>query len=174
MPAVHVCPLSQLAPTVAASGASHLITLINLATPVTRPEAIAAENHLFIGINDIVEPADGLVLAADEHVKSLIAFIEGWDQTRPLVIHCYAGISRSTAAAFIALCVARPERDERAIAQSLRRRSPLATPNARLVAIADRLLGRDGRMIAAIEEIGRGEMAVENVPFVLDLDLEDE
>jgi len=170
MPAVHVCPLSQLAPTVAASGASHLITLINLDTPVERPDTIPPENHLFIGINDIVAPADGLVLAADDHVGSLIDFIEQWDQTQPLVIHCYAGISRSTAAAFIALCVKRPERDERAIARSLRSASPLATPNARLVAIADRLLGRDGRMIAAIEAIGRGQVAVENVPFALELE----
>ncbi len=170
MPAVHVCPLSQVAPTVAASGASHLVTLINLATPVTRPETISPENHLFIGINDIVEPADGLVLAADDHVAALIDFFEKWDQTRPLVIHCYAGISRSTAAAFIALCVARPDRDERAIARALRSASAIATPNQRLVAIADRLLGRDGRMVAAIEEIGRGESAVENVPFVLALE----
>ncbi len=170
MPAVHVCPLSQVAPIVAASGASHLVTLINLATPVERPDTIPAENHLFIGINDIIEPMDGLVLVADDHVSSLIDFVAHWDQTRPLVVHCYAGISRSTAAAFIALCVVRPERDERAIAQALRSASPLATPNARLVAIADRLLGRDGRMIAAIEEIGRGEAAVENVPFVLELE----
>ena len=170
MPAVHVCPLSQLAPTVAASGASHLITLINLSTPVERPATISAENHLFVGINDIVAPADGLVLADDDHVASLIDFVERWDQTRPLVVHCYAGISRSTAAAFIALCVARPERNERTIAQALRNASPVATPNARLVAIADRLLGREGRMIAAIAEIGPGETAMENVPFMLDLE----
>ena len=170
MPAVHVCPLSQIAATVASSGASHLISVINIATLVERPDVIPAENHLFIGISDIVEPMDGQVLAADDHVSALIAFVENWDQTRPLVIHCFAGISRSTAAAFIALCVARPGRDERTIAQALRSASPLATPNTHLVAIADRLLGRNGRMIAAIEEIGRGEMAVENVPFSLPLE----
>ncbi len=170
MPAVHVCPLSQLEPTVAASGASHLVTLINLATPVERPGTIAPENHLFIGINDIIEPMEGMVLAADDHIRSLIEFVEDWDESRPLVIHCYAGISRSTAAAFIALCVKQPGRDERAIAGALRRASPLATPNARLVAIADRLLGRDGRMVRAIEAIGHGQMAVENVPFVLELE----
>jgi predicted protein tyrosine phosphatase len=170
MPAVHVCPLSQLAPTVAATGASHLVTLIDVATPVERPDTIPAEKHLFIAINDIVEPADGLVLADDDHVGALIDFVEDWDQTQPLVVHCYAGISRSTAAAFITLCVTRPQRDERAIARALREASPLATPNAHLVAIADRLLKRDGRMIAAIAEIGRGETAVENVPFFLPLE----
>lgn len=171
MPAVHVCPLSQVAATVEASGASHLITLINVATPVARPDSIPADNHLFIGINDIVEPMDGMVLPAEDHVRTLIRFVEGWDQKRPLVVHCFAGISRSTAAAYIALCVARPERDEREIAQALRQASPLATPNALLVAIADRLLERDGRMAAAIEEIGRGDTAVENVPFVLPLEI---
>ena len=170
MPAVHVCPLSLLAPTVAASGASHLVTLINLDTPVARPDTIAADNHLFIGINDIVEPTDGLVLAGDDHVAALIDFVKTWDQSRPLVIHCFAGISRSTAAAFIALCVTRPDRDELSIARALRQASPVATPNARLVAIADRLLGRDGRMVAAIEAIGHGEMAMENVPFMLALE----
>jgi predicted protein tyrosine phosphatase len=171
MPAVHVCPLSRVAATVEASGASHLITLINVATPVARPDSIQAENHLFIGINDIVEPMDGMVVPAEDHVRTLIDFVETWDQERPLVVHCFAGISRSTAAAYIALCVARPERDEREIAQALRQASPLATPNALLVAIADRLLERDGRMVAAIEEIGRGDMAVENVPFFLPLEV---
>jgi predicted protein tyrosine phosphatase len=171
MPAIHVCPLSQVPATVEASGASHLITLINVATPVARPDSIPAENHLFIGINDIVEPMDGMVLPAEDHVRRMIGFVEGWDQRRPLVVHCFAGISRSTAAAYITLCVARPERDEREIAQALRQASPLATPNALLVAIADRLLERDGRMVAAIEEIGRGDTAVENVPFFLPLEV---
>ena len=171
MPAVHVCPLSQVAATVENSGASHLITLINVATPVARPDSITAENHLFIGINDITEPMDGMVVPAEDHVRTLIDFVETWDQERPLVVHCFAGISRSTAAAYIALCVARPERDEREIAQALRQASPLATPNALLVAIADRLLERDGRMVAAIEEIGRGDTAVENVPFFLPLEV---
>jgi predicted protein tyrosine phosphatase len=169
MPVVHVCPLSQILPTVTAAGASHLVSVINDGTLVTRPESIAPENHLFLGMNDIVEPMDGYVLPAEEHVSELIAFIGRWDQSRPIVVHCFAGISRSTAAAFITLCVTRPARDEREMARALRQASPLATPNARLIAVADHLLGRNGRMVAAIEEIGRGDAAVENVPFALPL-----
>jgi predicted protein tyrosine phosphatase len=169
MPAVHVCPLSLIAPTVAAHGASHLVSVINDGTPVARPETIAPENHLFVSVNDIVEPMEGMILPAEEHVGTLIAFAERWDQRRPMVIHCYAGISRSTAAAFITLCTVRPNRDEAEIAAALRRASPIATPNARLVALADRMLGRGGRMTAAIAAIGRGEMAVENVPFAMPL-----
>jgi predicted protein tyrosine phosphatase len=63
----------------------------------------------------------------------------------------------------------RPHRDEAEIAQAVRANSPTATPNARLVAIADAMLGRNGRMVAAIEKIGRGCNCFEGTPFVLEL-----
>ena len=87
----------------------------------------------------------------------------------PLVVHCFAGISRSTASAFASVCALNPDRDEASIAQALRRASRTATPNIRIVALADRLLGHDGRMVAAINQIGRGELAAEAEPFRLDL-----
>lgn len=169
MPHVHVCPLSQVAATVAASSASHLVSVINDDTPVVRPSTIARENHLFIGINDIVEPTEGLVTPGETHVRELIEFVEKWDHERPMVVHCYAGISRSTAAAFVALCTARPERDERELALRLREASPWAYPNPLIVAHGDELLGRNGRMIEAVNAIGRGELAFENSPFAVPL-----
>ena len=65
---------------------------------------------------------------------------------------------------------ARARRDEEQIATELRAAAPSATPNARLVAIADDILGRDGRMRGAIERIGRGADAFEGTPFSLRLD----
>jgi predicted protein tyrosine phosphatase len=165
MPQVLVCPLSLVPATVASSGARHLVTLINDNTPVERPAAIAVENHLFLGVNDIVVPAEGLVAPALEHVQELVDFVGRWDQTHPLVVHCFAGISRSTAAAFIALCAVNPKRTEADIARRLRAASPTATPNSRIVAFGDEILGRQGRMSAAIQSIGRGAMAVEGMPF---------
>jgi len=170
MPLVYVCPLSQIAATVSSAGASHLISLINDGTLVVRPDSIPEANHLFLGINDITEAQDGMVLPAVKHVRRLVDFAGSWDGKRPMVVHCFAGISRSTAAAFIALCVTRPERDESEIAGKLRRASPYATPNSRLVAIADEMLQRNGRMVEAIAAIGRGEMAMEGVPFALAID----
>ena len=87
---------------------------------------------------------------------TLLDFVRGWDRKAPLVVHCYMGISRSTASAFASVCALNPHRDETSIAQALRRASPTATPNIRIVSLADKLLGRKGRMIAAIENIGRG------------------
>ncbi|MBO6508490.1 MAG: tyrosine protein phosphatase, partial [Roseibium sp.] len=60
--------------------------------------------------------------------------------------------------------------DEYQLAQTLRERSPSATPNARLVAMADKKLGREGRMIDAIRKIGRGANAFEGTPFAMPID----
>ena len=69
---------------------------------------------------------------------------------RALLIHCWAGISRSSAAAYAIACDRNPG-FERDIAIELRRRSPSATPNRLMVRLADDLLQRDGRMVEAID-----------------------
>ena len=84
-----------------------------------------------------------------------------------MLIHCWAGISRSTAAAYTALCMLRPDSDEEALARELRAASPSATPNRLIVSLADDILGRDGRMVKAIAGIGRGADAFEGTPFIL-------
>jgi len=144
-----------------------MVTLINRDTPVDRPDMIAEQNHLFLAFNDITEPMEGMVPPAEAHVRELLDFISCWDRNAPIVVHCWAGISRSTAAAYITLCALNPDKHENDLALALRRASRSATPNARLVALADDILGRDGRMVAAIESIGRGEMAFEGEPFAL-------
>lgn len=169
MSRVYVCPLSRLRQTVRRSGARTLLTLINKDTAVTRPEAIERDRHLFLAMSDIVVDEDGHILPADSHVEDLLAFVRRWDQTAPLLIHCYAGVSRSTAAAYITACALAPERAEAEIATTLRRASPTATPNSRLVAIADAVLGRKGRMIESIAAIGRGRECFEGIPFSLEI-----
>jgi predicted protein tyrosine phosphatase len=129
-----------------------------------------AENHLRLRLHDISAPLDGYIMPDEEHVTDLLQFVRGWDRSAPLVVHCFAGISRSTASAYASVCALNPHRDEASIARALRGASPTATPNIRIVSLADKLLGRDGRMVAAIETIGRGVMADEATPFRLDLE----
>ncbi|MCO5092460.1 protein tyrosine phosphatase [Bosea sp. (in: a-proteobacteria)] len=169
MPTLHVSPLSRLEETVALTRARHLVTLINLGTPVRRPQGIEPDRHLLLGLSDISRPLDGHVLAGEGDVARLLAFLRGWDRAAPMVIHCWAGISRSTAAAYIAACALEPARDEEEAAKALRAAAPSATPNARLVALADAALGRHGRMIRAIAGIGRGADAFEGTPFAMPL-----
>jgi predicted protein tyrosine phosphatase len=167
---IHVCSLARLYETVEETGARHVVTLLKDTDRVERPRGVVPENHLVLGLDDITAPLDGYVAPCGEHVSRLIEFARGWDRARPMVMHCFAGISRSTAGAYVAACALNPNRDEMAIAAALRRASATATPNARIVSLGDRVLGRDGRMVAAIDAIGRGALAYEADPFRLELE----
>jgi predicted protein tyrosine phosphatase len=169
MPRLHVCSLARVGETVARTGARSLVTLLSPGTPIERPGQIAPERHLYLGVSDIIAPAPGQALPERAHLDDLIGFVRAWDRAEPMVIHCFAGVSRSTAAAFIAACALAPRRSEFEIARAMRAASPTATPNARLVALGDALLRRRGRMNAAIVEIGRGEACFEGTPFALEL-----
>lgn len=169
MPAIHVCSLARIAQVVDETGASHLVTLITEGTEVPRPSAIQPDRHLFLAMHDITEALDGMAPPSHGHVSEYLEFVEGWERDQPMVVHCFAGISRSTAAAFIAACALDPKLDEEELAQQIRAASPTATPNARLVGIADDLLGRQGRMTRAVAGIGRGKFAYEGVPFALQI-----
>jgi predicted protein tyrosine phosphatase len=166
---IHVCSLSRLYATVDETGARHIVTLLRLVDRVQRPTHIAPENHLVLAVDDITAPMDGYTAPAHEHVRRLIDFVTAWDRKAPMVVHCFAGISRSTAGAYVAACALNPKRDEMQIAWDIRRASRTAQPNARIVSIADRLLKRDGRMVRAIDAIGVADPATEGHPFRLDI-----
>jgi predicted protein tyrosine phosphatase len=121
-------------------------------------------------MDDITEQMDGFVAPSDHHIEKVLSFVRNWDRSAPMVVHCYAGISRSTASAFAAACALNPHRDEIEIARQIRARSAIASPNRLIVSLADRALGREGRMLRALDEMGPGSMTVEGRPFQLDLD----
>ena len=119
MPKIIVSSLAKLHDTVREHGARRILTLINAATPVPRPEEVAAEHHLFLGFNDITEETDGLVAPSAAHVEEVIRWAKDWDQRAPMVVHCYAGISRSTAAAYTSVLALNPGVDEFALARRI-------------------------------------------------------
>ncbi|MET0971669.1 MAG: protein tyrosine phosphatase [Tardiphaga sp.] len=167
---IYVCSLADLHPTVKDTGASHVLTIMANVAQVVRPETVPDANHLRVQVDDITEVMDGFVAPNEGHITQVLDFARGWDRRAPLVIHCYAGISRSTASAFAAACMLNPDRDERDIAQRIRAASPIASPNRLLVSLADRALGRNGRMVRALDDMGPGSMTVMGKPFRIDLD----
>lgn len=168
MPVIHVCPLHAVRDVVAGTGAAHLLTVINRETIPVTPAGIAEGRHLKLGFHDITQPQQGLIHPQEDHIAEILEFASSWDRRSPMVVHCWAGISRSTAAAFMTICALNPHAREDDVARRLRDTSPTATPNALMVEIADRALARNGRMIAAIDAIGQGEFAMEGQPFMLD------
>ena len=128
-----------------------------------------SNSHLKMSFNDISVPMDGMVPPGESHVQTIIDFINGWDHSGRFVIHCWAGISRSTASAYIAMCLLNPQEEETDLAWELRTLAPTATPNRLIIAHADRLMKRDGRMVSAIKAIGRGVQAWEGDVFEWDV-----
>ena len=167
---IHVCSLAALPDTVQRTSASHVLTVMANVEQVARPHSILPENHLRIAMDDITEQLDGFVAPSEHHVAQILAFVRGWNRNAPLVVHCYAGISRSTASAFAAACALNPHRDELAIAKAIRRASPIASPNRLIVNLADKALGRQGRMLRALDTIGPGAMMANGEPFHIDLE----
>ncbi|MEM9704911.1 MAG: protein tyrosine phosphatase [Pseudomonadota bacterium] len=90
---------------------------------------------------------------AVDRVSAIIDFIGNWDGDGDLLVHCNRGVSRSTAVAYIVMCMLRADKDEATIAAELRTLAPHADPCLMLVSMADDLLDRDGRMIDAIENL---------------------
>src|ERR1700712_5959936 len=102
---IHVCSLAALAETVKAPGASHVLTVMANVAQVQRPESVLEANHLRVQMDDITEHMDGFLAPSDSHIEQVLNFVRGWDRNAPLVVHCYAGISRSTASGFAAACM---------------------------------------------------------------------
>ncbi|HEY9456065.1 MAG TPA: protein-tyrosine phosphatase family protein [Bradyrhizobium sp.] len=167
---IHVCSLAALPETVRATGASHILTVMANIDQVQRPASVLEANHLKVSMDDITQEMDGFLAPSQEHIERVLNFVRSWDRGAPLVVHCYAGISRSTASAFAAACMLNPHRNEIEIARQIRARSPIASPNRLIVTLADKALGRDGRMLRALDEMGPGSMTMEGRPFRVDLD----
>jgi predicted protein tyrosine phosphatase len=165
---IHVSPLSALSTVTTKFHSYDLLTLLSPDHPETDWSAVACERHVRLAFHDIVEPMPGLVVPDRDIMQAVLDFGRNSESQRALLIHCWAGISRSSAAAFAIACDRNPG-FEREIAVELRRRSPSATPNLLMVRLADDLLGRGGRMIEAVEGIGRGAEAREGEPYQLPL-----
>jgi predicted protein tyrosine phosphatase len=154
----------HLADLIARLDPSHVLTLL-APTDLTSVQ-VEGRRQLLLRFNDIDKEQSGLVAPTPLDIENILSFGRSWDDSSPLLIHCWAGISRSSAAAFIIACDRNPG-CEREIAIELRQRALFCTPNRLMIALADDLLSRDGRMIDAISHIGRGADAFEGTPYEL-------
>jgi predicted protein tyrosine phosphatase len=89
--------------------------------------------------------------ATEQDIQQIIVLAqELGSSSGRILIHCEAGVSRSSAAALILYaCWLGPGREDEAMMRVLHQR-PIAVPNRRMVEIADRLLAREGRLAAVL------------------------
>lgn len=160
-----VAPLSHVPMLLIKRRPSHVLTMLSPETPPPVCLGVAPHRHLKLCFHDIGMPMEGLIAPDRAAIDAMLEFDREWSGRAPLLIHCWAGISRSTAAAFILACRRAGPGRETEVAQALRRASTTATPNPLMVALADVALSRAGAMVTAAAGIGRGHDAVEGTPF---------
>lgn len=166
-PCLHVCPLSGVTGIAEGLGQFDLLTLLSPDQARDDRRIRGSERHLELSFHDITEIRPGLVAPDRVIMQEILDFARG-ARDHEMLIHCWAGISRSSAAAYVIACDRNPG-FEHDIADELRRRAPSVTPNRLMVALADDLLDRNGRMTEAINCIGRGADAFEGEPYQLPL-----
>ena len=139
---------------------------------IETPEGVDPARHLRLAVNDVAEAWGAEMPPEPHHVDKLLAFGRTWNADAPMLVHCWAGISRSMAAAYILLNDRMGPGFEEKIAQRMRALAPHAFPNPLLVSHADEALAREGRMIEAVRAIGRGDIVAEGrcveLPLVLE------
>jgi predicted protein tyrosine phosphatase len=141
------------------AGVTHVLSILDPDWP--DPPAFAAfppHHRLALRFNDIIEPRPDYLAPASADVARLLAFGREPDLTAGshLLIHCHAGVSRSTAAAALILAQARPDRAAREALEAVAQLRPRAWPNLRILEFGDALLGRNGELVAAVAAIYRG------------------
>jgi predicted protein tyrosine phosphatase len=157
MSTIYVCSLDEMPARVAELQPTHLISIVGPEDMPATPTDVDPTLHLRVACHDIVQPIAGEILPELDHVEAIIQFARQWDRAAPMLIHCLAGVSRSTAAALI-VCSIHVEGRERQLAERLRNRAPHASPNRRMIALADEMLGRGGRLTSAVTAMGQADL----------------
>jgi predicted protein tyrosine phosphatase len=143
-----------------------VISLLAAIDQPPTPEHIHPSDHLRVLVDDVDYSEKGMSTPARDHITQLLDFLRGTPQETSLLIHCLAGVSRSPAAALIALVLEAPGRELEA-ARVLRQAGPFVNPNHLIVEIADAALKRDGALIAALHDMGEPDMFHQFQGFLL-------
>lgn len=168
MPRILITSLADLPDAMAVHRPSHIVSLLSSGYMIETPKGFPSDKHLRLSMHDI-DDEGGAEAPARRHVDALLDFGRSWDAAAPMIVHCWAGISRSTAATFVLLCDRASHGREHEIARALRSRAPHAQPNKLIVRLADEALGRGGAMVHAVNAIGSGDIATEGVPVEMPL-----
>lgn len=159
-----ICGLGELAG-FADAGVSHVLSILDPDWP--DPQAF----RLYPPHRRVVHRFDDVLGAVGDAAPPEVGHVDailGWgdvlaaDTADHVLVHCHAGVSRSTAAAVMLMARDQPGREAAAF-DVVRRIRPRSWPNSRMLAIADRLLRRDGALVAALADHQRRVAAADPV-----------
>ena len=156
-----VCSLSDLESVCNSIKPSHIISVIDPGYIPKTPKD--TQNHLKLGFDDIVEikknnnifrlpgEANHQILPNLGHINKIIQFTESWNQSKPIVIHCWCGVSRSMATATFLLCKINNKNIDKNV-RFIRSVAPHANPNKLMISMFEKYLNIDNQLIQAYEK----------------------
>ena len=159
---ITVCGLDELADH-AEARVSHVLSILDPEWPIPEVFGTYGEHKkLELRFHDVIEHEPGQVVPSETHVEQLLAFGRDLgrepDPTAHLLVHCHAGVSRSSASMALLIAQAMPEQSGQAIFTDIRTIRPQIWPNLRIVEMGDRALGRKGDLVAAAHGVYRAQM----------------
>ena len=152
-----ICGLDELAGH-GSRNVTHVLSILDPGTPDPDFGPYPAHVRTVLRFHDIIEAAPGMVLPTEADVEAILAFgrsiaVDPAGPAAHLLVHCHAGISRSTAAMTMIMAQADPAVDEKAIASRVEAVRPIAWPNLLMIDLADRILRREGRLSDAVGDL---------------------
>jgi predicted protein tyrosine phosphatase len=161
---ITVCGIDEL-PEHGALGVTHVLSILDPEWPV--PDAFGTfgeHERLELRFHDIIEETPELLAPTEEQVAQVLAFgrtlLREPAGTARLLVHCHAGISRSTASMILIVAQARPDLPAAVVVNEILRIRPKAWPNLRIVEMGDAMLGRGGEIVAAVAPLYRHQLAI--------------
>ena len=151
-----ICGISEL-PEQKERAVTHVLSILDPDYP--DPEAFTVydpHHRTILRFHDIINPIEGMILPQPEHVEAVLRFGEEVAAGKAermqghLLVHCHMGISRSTAAMLTLMAQTDPDENEDRLFERLTEIRPQAWPNSRMIAFADDLLSRNGRLVDAL------------------------
>lgn len=165
---INICGIDELEGH-CATKATHVLSILDPEYPV--PEAFGQygeHERLELRFHDIIDPTPGMILPTPEHVEAILAFGRSLEkEPATLIVHCHAGISRSTASMALILAQAMPEQPAETILAMVHGIREKAWPNLRIMEIGDAMLGRGGTLVDAAYGLYR--LQIERRPHLAEM-----
>jgi predicted protein tyrosine phosphatase len=163
LPAIQVLTVCGLDDLADRAGVTHVLSILDPGRP--DPEAFGAygpHHRTVLRFHDAIAPGEGIVPPGRADIDAILAFGDalGPEGEGHLLVHCHMGISRSTAALATLLAQAHPDEGEDRIVERLLAIRPQAWPNSLMIALADRALGRGGRLDAALARLYARQLGI--------------
>lgn len=151
---VTVCGIEELTG-FAAAGVTHVLSILDPGCP--EPSGFGAygeHQRLELRFHDVIEEAGAEIAPSPRDIARILAFgrdlLDEPADVGHLLVHCHAGISRSTAALTMLLAQANPQRPATEAVAAVAAIRFKAWPNLRMIEIADEMLERGGELTAAV------------------------